>query len=153
MDTPNKIRNLLLKVIDNELKAKRVNLLSSSKKNIDDDYCVIFTESFSSNSIETTPSSANIGSCKRSTQSCKTCTMEHISNGKSYLKGVCSLFKKSKKTHVKKTRNCKLHMQKISQEDKEAFLIRCNTKKKNGKSSFFARKTYSTIDTSLSESN
>ena len=97
MDTPNKIRNLLLKAIDCELKAKEYNLLSPPKKHIEDEeYCISFTESFSSNSIETTPSSANIESCVRTTHSCKTCTMDNLSSSKTCLKVVCSLFKKSK---------------------------------------------------------
>ena len=150
MDTPNKIRNLLLKAIDCELKAKEYNLLSPPKKHIEDEeYCISFTESFSSNSIETTPSSANIESCVRTTHSCKTCTMDNLSSSKTYLKVVCSLFKKSKQTHVKKTQSCKFNMQQISLQDKEAFLLRCNTKKNNGKSSFFAKKTYSAVNTSL----
>ena len=89
MDTPNKIRNLLLKVVDSEIKEKENNLLSSPKQKIEDEeYCISFTESFSSNSIETTPSSANIGSCVRTTHSCKTCTIDNLSNSKTYLKVV-----------------------------------------------------------------
>ena len=149
MDTPNKIRNLLLKVIDGELKQKQSPLLSSPKT-IDDDYCVNFTESFSANSIETTPSSLNVDNSAKSSLSCKICTIEHLSNGKTYLKKVCSLFKKSRNAHIKKkTQSCKFNMQQISLEDKEAFLLRCNTKKNNGKSSFFAKKTYSAVNTSL----
>ena len=75
--------------------------------------------------------------------------MDNLSSSKTYLKVVCSLFKKSKQTHVKKTQSCKFNMQQISLEDKEAFLLRCNTKKNNGKSSFFAKKTYSDVNTSL----
>lgn len=126
MDTANKIRNLLLRVIDRELKENKSTLLSSPKKAIDDDYCVNFTESFSANSIDTTQSSVNIGNSTKSSLSCKTCTVEYLSNGKTYLKKVCSLIKKSKKAHVKKTQSCKLGMQHISKEDKEAFLLRCN---------------------------
>ena len=154
MDTPNKIRNLLLKVVDREIREKENNLLSSPKQKIEDEeYCISFIKSFSSNSIETTPSSGNIESCVRTTHSCKTCTIDNLSNSKTYLKVVCSLFKKSKKIHVKKTQSCKFNMQKISQEDKEAFLLRTNSKKYNGKSSFFEKKTYSAVNTSLSESN
>ena len=113
MDTPNKIRNLLLKVIDSEIK-KENNFLSSPKQKIEDEeYCISFTESFSSNSIERTPSSANIGSCVRTTHSCKTCTIDNLSNSKTYLKVVCSLFKKTKKTHLKKTLSCKFNTKKI----------------------------------------
>ena len=153
MDTPNKIRNLLLKVIDGELKQKQSPLLSSPKT-IDDDYCVNFTESFSANSIETTPSSLNVDNSAKSSLSCKICTIEHLSNGKTYLKKVCSLFKKSRNAHIKKkTQSCKFGLRRVSKDDKEAFLLRCNSRKKAGKSSFFVRKTYSVVNTSLSESN
>ena len=148
MDTPNKIRNLLLKVKDSEIK-KEKNFLSSPKQKIEDEeYCISFIKSFSSNSIETTPSSGNIESCVRTTHSCKTCTIDNLSNSKTYLKVVCSLFKKTKKTHLKKTLSCKFNTKKI----KKLFL-RTNSKKYNGKSSFFAKKTYSAVNISLSESN
>lgn len=153
MDTANTIRNLLLRVIDRELKENKSTLLSSPKKAIDDDYCVNFTESFSANSIDTTQSNVNIGNSTKSSLSCKTCTIEYLSNGKTYLKKVCSLFKKSKKAHVKKTQSCKLGMQHISKEDKEAFLLRCNSRKHQGKSSFFGRRKFSVVNTFLSESN
>lgn len=109
---------------------------------------------FSANSIETTPSSLNVDNSAKSSLSCKTCTIEHLSNGKTYLKKVCSLFKKSKNAHIKKkTQSCKFGLRRVSKDDKEAFLLRCNSRKKAGKSSFFVRKTYSVVNTSLSESN
>ena len=102
MDTPNQIRNLLLKVIDGELKQKQSPLLSSPKIPFED-FSVNFTESFSSNTADT----LSLSNKDESNDSSD--IQSSISHPKpkrsSYLKEVCSLFKKAKPSRmIKKAR-------------------------------------------------
>ena len=97
MNKANLIRNHLLLVIDEELRRSEKKILSSPQIPLED-FSVNFTESFSSNTVDT----LSLSNKDESNDSSD--IQSSISHPKpkrsSYLKEVCSLFKKAKPSRV-----------------------------------------------------
>ena len=97
MNKANLIRNHLLLIIDEELRRSEKKILSSPKIPFED-FSVNFTESFSSNTVDT----LSLSNKDESNDSSD--IQSSISHPKpkrsSYLKEVCSLFKKAKPSRV-----------------------------------------------------
>ena len=111
MSKANIIRNNLLRVIDEEIRHSDKNIINSPQKHLED-FSVNFIESFSSNTVDTLSlSNKDESNDSSDIQSAKSHPKPKKS---SYLREVCSLFKKAKPSRMIKKAKTSHHGNAIS---------------------------------------